>query len=244
MKGFSSKLALLLVIGILFFVFNHYGLSEYFTLSYIQSQKDVFSEFYTQNQFFTIGTFFLIYVLAAALSLPGAAVLTLLSGALFGFAVGTIVVSFSSTIGATLAFLISRLLLRDSVEKKFKKYIDSINQGIKKDGAFYLFTLRLIPIFPFFIINLVMGVTSIRTLTYFLVSQIGMLPGTMVYVNAGLRLSELESLGGILSFKVLSSFALLGIFPFLAKKFIEKIKAKKFTKGIKNQKILSTIWWL
>ena len=168
--------------------------------------------------------------------MPGATVLTLAAGALFGLFTGAIVVSFASTIGATLAFLSSRFLLKNYVEKKFKKYIDPINQGIEKDGAFYLFTLRLIPVFPFFVINLVMGITKIKTLKYFIVSQIGMLAGTIVYVNAGLQLGSIDSLSGILSFKLMGSFALLGVFPLIAKKIVNSIKSKKVYKGFTKPK--------
>ncbi len=149
---------------------------------------------------------------------------------------GVAVISFASTIGATFAFLFSRYLLRDYVQRKFKKYIDPINTGIEKDGAFYLFTLRLIPAFPFFAINLAMGLTKISTITFYVVSQIGMFAGTIVYVNAGLQLGQLESLSGILSPKLIGSFALLGLFPLLAKKLISTLKARQVYRGYKKPK--------
>ena len=156
MKKMLPKMLLITFIGLLIYIFKHYGLSEYLTLGYIKQNQAMFQVYYSENTILSLSIFFIIYVVSTALSLPGATVLTLAAGALFGLVTGTLIVSFASTIGATLAFLSSRFLLRGYVEKKFKKYIDPINQGIEKDGAFYLFTLRLIPIFPFFVINLVM----------------------------------------------------------------------------------------
>ena len=167
------------------------------------------STFYKENALLAIGAYTGVYILSTALSLPGAALLTLLGGALFGLVTGTILVSFASTIGATLAFLVSRLLLRDFVQGKFGHYLKPFNEGIKKDGALYLFTLRLIPAFPFFVINLVMGLTPMKTIPFFFVSQIGMLAGTIVFVNAGTQLAQIESLSGILSPKIIFSFVLL-----------------------------------
>jgi len=238
MKKMLPKMLLITFIGLLIYIFKHYGLSEYLTLGYIKQNQAMFQVYYSENTILSLSIFFIIYVVSTALSLPGATVLTLAAGALFGLVTGTLIVSFASTIGATLAFLSSRFLLRGYVEKKFKKYIDPINQGIEKDGAFYLFTLRLIPIFPFFVINLVMGITKINTLKYFIVSQIGMLAGTIVYVNAGLQLGNIDSLSGILSFKLMGSFALLGIFPLIAKKIVNLIKANKvYTGHTKPKKI-------
>lgn len=236
MKKLTPKLLLVLIILIIVFLFQYFGLSEYLTLDYIKANQIRFQDYYAQNTIFTLASFFLIYVITTALSLPGAAVLTLTAGALFGLVTGIIIVSFASTIGATLAFLSSRFLLRGYVEKKFKKYIDPINKGIEKDGSFYLFTLRLIPVFPFFVINLVMGITKINTLKFFLVSQIGMLAGTLVYVNAGLQLGNLNSLSGILSFKLIGSFALLGLFPLLAKKIVNLMKSNKVYKAYSKPK--------
>ena len=169
----------------------------------------------------------LIYIVVTALSLPGAAVMTLAGGALFGFVVGTIVVSFASTIGATLACFVSRFLLREWVQKKFGDKLKSINKGIQDEGAFYLFTMRLIPVFPFFVINLVMGLTKMSLLTFYWVSQVGMLPGTMVYINAGKELAKIESLSGILSPSLLISFTILGIFPITVKKLMSWYRTKK-----------------
>lgn len=169
----------------------------------------------------------LLYILITALSLPGALIMSLGGGALFGLWLGFLLVSFASTVGATLAFLGARFLFKDAIQKGFGEKLTAINKGIKQDGAFYLFTLRLVPVFPFFIINLVMGLTPIRTAVFYPVSQIGMVPGTLVYVNAGTQLGKIESASGILSPGLLFSFALLGVFPLLAKKVIEVIKKKK-----------------
>jgi uncharacterized membrane protein YdjX (TVP38/TMEM64 family) len=162
----------------------------------------------------------IIYIATTSLSLPGATVLTLAGGALFGLIEGTIIVSFASTIGATLACFVSRFMLREWVQNKFRDKLSAINKGIAEEGAFYLFTLRLIPAFPFFMINLVMGLTKMPLATYYWVSQLGMLPGTMVYVNAGKELSKIESLSGILSPGLIFSFALLGLFPLGVKKLL------------------------
>ncbi|KPJ94733.1 MAG: pyridine nucleotide-disulfide oxidoreductase [Gammaproteobacteria bacterium SG8_15] len=223
-----SRLLLFTVIALLIAAYFIFDLGQYLTLDYLKSQQDEFISFYQQNQLLTISVYFGIYIAVTALSLPGAAIMTLAGGAVFGVAMGTLVVSFASTIGATLAFLFSRFLLRNYVQKKFQDKLVSINDGIRKDGPFYLFTLRLIPIFPFFIINLVMGVTPLRTWQFFWVSQIGMLPGTIVYVNAGSQIAAIDSLSGILSPGLLVSFALLGLFPLLAKKLVELLKTRKY----------------
>ncbi len=209
--------AVLVVLAALFFIFI---LKQYLALEFIKSQ---------QQTFLTIASYFGIYVASTALSLPGAAVLTLAGGALFGLVTGTIIVSFASTLGATLAFLVSRFLLRDYIQGKFSDKLKVINDGIEREGEFYLFTLRLVPLFPFFLINLVMGLTPIKTIKFFFVSQLGMLPGTIVYVFAGTQLAQIDSLQGILSPGLIGAFVLLGIFPLLAKKTIEMIKRRKVT---------------
>jgi len=178
--------------------------------------------------------FALVYIISTALSLPGATILTLAGGAIFGLGLGIVLVSFSSTIGATLAFLTSRFLLRDFVQGKFKDKLTSINQGIEKEGAFYLFTLRLVPVFPFFLINLVMGLTPIRPFIYFFISQLGMLPGTIVYVNAGTQLAQIDSLRGILSPDLVLSFALIGVLPLFSKWTISIVKSRKHLKKFKK----------
>jgi uncharacterized membrane protein YdjX (TVP38/TMEM64 family) len=169
----------------------------------------------------------MIYVLVAALALPGAVVMTLAGGALLGLFVGTLVVSFASSIGATMACLFSRFLLRDWVQSRFGDKLESVNRGIQREGAFYLFTLRLIPIFPFFIINLVMGLTRMPLFRYYWVSQLGMFPATLVYVNAGKELGKIESVAGILSPSLLISFAILGLFPIGVKKGLAWFAARR-----------------
>ena len=193
------------------------GLDRYLTLTAVQDRLGDFEAIRQASPIATSLGFFGLYVLATALSLPGAVILTLAAGALFGLAGGTLMVSFASSLGATLAFLASRYLLRDSVQARFGDRLKAINDGMAKDGALYLFTLRLIPVFPFFLVNLLMGLTPIRTGTYYWVSQLGMLAGTLVYVNAGTQLAQLSSLSGILSPGVLLSFILLGVFPMMAK---------------------------
>ncbi len=215
---------LILILVVLFFTFD---LGQYLTLDYFKAQKAAITEFYLENPLQTALVYFAVYILVTGLSLPGAAILTLAGGAIFGLWWGVLIVSFASTIGATIAFLVSRFLLQDWVQTTFSKHIKPINAGIEKEGAFYLFTLRLVPIFPFFVINLVMGLTRIKTITFFFVSQVGMLAGTFVYVNAGTQLGQIESLSGILSPGLLFSFALLGIFPLLAKKLVDFFKARK-----------------
>lgn len=231
-----KKLAILLILGGVFVGVKVLGLDQYLTFEYIKENQAQFKAFYEGNALLTIGLYFVIYVLTTALSIPGATVLTLLGGALFGLPVGLLIISFASTIGATLAFIISRTLLRDYVQKKFGHKLKGLNEGIEKEGAFYLFTLRLVPIFPFFLINLGMGLTKLSTIKFFIVSQIGMLAGTAVYINAGVQLSKLDSLKGIVSPALLGSFALLGIFPLLAKKIINIIKAKKVYSQFKKPK--------
>lgn len=224
----------LVAVGVsLFFLFD---LGQYLTLEYLKSEKANILALYEQNAFSTIAIYMLVYIAVTALSLPGAVILTLAGGAIFGVFTGTIIVSFASTIGATLAFLVSRFILRESIQNKFGQKLASINQGIDKEGSFYLFTLRLIPIFPFFMINLLMGLTRIKVSQFFLVSQIGMLPGTIVFVNAGSQLAGLDSLSGILSPSLLLSFVLLGLFPLIAKKVIEWVKSQKTLKNVKKPK--------
>ena len=221
-------LALLAVLIVAFFAFD---LGQYLTLTYLKSQQQAFSEYYHQHQVSTLLGYLLIYILVTALSLPGATVMTLAGGALFGFKAALLVVSFASSIGATLAFLVSRFLLRDWVQQKFGAKLQAINRGVEREGAFYLFSLRLVPLFPFFVINLVMGLTPLKVGIYYLISQIGMLPGTIVYVNAGTQLGQLESAGGILSPGLLLSFALLGVFPLLAKRILALFQARKVYAG-------------
>jgi len=216
----KSKVLILLVVGGLIAAFFAFDLGSFLSLDYLKQQQQIILDFYADNRLLTLAGFFAGYVLVTALSLPGAAIMTLAAGAIFGFVTGLILVSFASTLGATLAFLFSRFLFRDSVQKRFGKHLTAINDGVEKEGAFYLFTLRLIPAIPFFAINLLMGLTPIKTLVYALVSQLGMLPGTAVFVNAGVQLSKIESLGDILSPALIGAFVLLGLFPIIAKKLL------------------------
>ena len=224
------KIALVVVVAALIASFFIFDLGRYFNLDFIKAQRDGYLAYYQQNPATTIAAYAAIYIAVTALSLPGAAIMTLLGGALFGVITGTIIVSFCSTIGATLAFLVARLLLRDSIQGKFGDRLETINKGIATEGMFYLFTMRLIPVIPFFVINLVMGLTPIRTVQFFFVSQLGMFPGTIVYVNAGTQLARIDSLAGILSPTLLLSFALLGLFPLIAKKSIELVNRRRNAK--------------
>ena len=221
------KLLLLLVLALLVGAFFVFDLGRFFSLDYFKSQQAVIEAWRGAHPALTAGVFFAIYVAVTGLSLPGAAIMTLAAGALFGLLWGTLVVSFASTLGATLAFLVSRFVLRDWVQGKFGEKLTAVNAGMEKEGGFYLFTLRLIPIFPFFIINLVMGLTPIRTWTFYWVSQVGMLAGTLVYVNAGTQLARIDSLKGILSPGLLLSFALLGIFPLIARQIVALVKGRR-----------------
>jgi dihydrolipoamide dehydrogenase len=227
MSSRHAKILLIATIIILIVAFFAFDLQRFLTLDYLKDRQQAFADFYTANRLLTIAIYFILYVAVTALSLPGAAVMTLAGGALLGFWTALVTVSFASTIGATLAFLASRFLLRDWVQGKFGDKLKTINEGVEKEGPFYLFTLRLVPLFPFFAINLLMGLTPMRTLAYYWVSQVGMLAGTVVYVNAGTQLGQIESAAGILSPGILISFVLLGIFPLIAKRIIEVIKRRK-----------------
>ncbi|NVK74937.1 MAG: FAD-dependent oxidoreductase [Oceanospirillaceae bacterium] len=222
-----KKIGLLVLIAALAAGFFYFDLHQLLTLEGLKSGLVQFEEWQAERPFLVGGVFLLLYVIVTALSLPGAAIMTLAAGALFGLAWGTLIVSFASSIGATLAFLVSRYLLQDTVQKRFGDRLKAINEGIEREGAFYLFTLRLVPIFPFFLINLLMGLTTIRALTFYWVSQVGMFAGTLVYVNAGTQLGQLESLSGILSPSLLLSFVLLGVFPLIAKKIVDLVKARR-----------------
>ena len=202
-------------------------LGQYLSLDYLRERKEALQALVDANPWLAGGAFFALYVLVTGLSLPGAAVMTLAAGALFGLVTGTVLVSFASTIGATLAFLVARLLFRDAVQRRFGESLAKLNRGVERDGAFYLFGLRLVPAFPFFVINLAMALTPIRTATYYWVSQVGMLPGTLVYVNAGTQLAQVRALGDLLSADLILSFTLLGIFPLVAKKLLQWIKARR-----------------
>ncbi len=226
-----KRIFLILLILILAASFFYFDLNQLLTLDGLKGSMAQFNEYKAQSPLLIIGGFFLLYVVVTALSLPGAAILTLAAGALFGLVQGLLVASFASSIGATIAFLASRYLLRDTIKQRFPERLAAIDAGVEKEGGFYLFTLRLVPIFPFFLINLLMGVTSIKTWTYYWVSQIGMLAGTFVFVNAGTQLAQIDSLSGILSFNLIVSFALLGFFPLIAKGVLNMFKKRRVYKG-------------
>ena len=221
-----KKLLLATVIAIVLILLFIFDLHHYITLEYLKSSKLKLNVYYQDNPLLVLGAYFVVYLASTAFSLPGAAVLSLAGGALFGLTAGTLLVSFASTIGATLAMLIARVLLRDWVQNRFAAQMKTINSGMLKEGAFYLFTMRLLPAVPFFAINLVMGLTPLRTVTFFWVSQLGMLPGTLVYVNAGSELGKIQTIDDILSPSLIISFVLLGIFPLLVKKILAGIQAK------------------
>ena len=223
-KGKWLLIGLIAALVAAYFVFD---LGQYFSLGYLKSQQAAIDAYYASNPLQTVAVFFLIYVAVTGLSLPGATIMTLAAGAVFGLVGGTVIVSFASSCGATLAFLASRFVLKGSVQAKFGDKLKAINAGIEKDGAFYLFTLRLVPAFPFFVINLVMGLTPIRIPTFYWVSQLGMLAGTIVYVYAGTQIARIEHLSGILSPTLLASFTLLGLFPLIARKLLDILKARK-----------------
>ncbi len=221
-------LTLLLLLVALFFIFD---LGDWFTLEALKQQQAQIATLRAESPWLMATGFFVLYVVMAALSLPGAAIMTLAAGAFFGVWQGLILVSFASSIGATLAFLVSRFLLREQVKQRFGDKLKAVDRGISRDGAFYLFTLRLVPVFPFFIINLLLGLTALPARTFYWVSQLGMLPGTLVYVNAGTQLAAIESLGGILSPALLASFALLGIFPLLARALLRLVQRRRVYSG-------------
>lgn len=202
-------------------------LGRWLRLEELQARRAGLEGVFRDRPLATAAGFFALYVAVAALSVPGAAVLTLAAGAIFGLVRGTVLVSFASTIGATLAFLSSRYLLRDAVAARLGGRLRAVDRGIARDGAGYLFTLRLVPVFPFFAVNLVAGLTALPVSTFAWVSQVGMLPATIVFVNAGTRLAEVRSLDGILSPGVLLSFAMLGAFPPLARAAARAIAARR-----------------
>jgi uncharacterized membrane protein YdjX (TVP38/TMEM64 family) len=207
-------------------VFRYCDLGQYLSLSYIKASQEKLQALYHTHRVLVVAAYMAVYIAVTALSLPGSVVLTLAGGGLFGLTVGTVAVSFASSIGATLACLTSRFLLREWIQNKFGNRLATINSGIEREGAFYLFSLRLVPIFPFFLINLAMGLTRMRLFTFFWVSQIGMLAGTIVFVNAGKELAKITSLSGIISPGILASLVTLGLFPILVKKLLACYTAK------------------
>ncbi|MDZ4218447.1 MAG: TVP38/TMEM64 family protein [Methylobacter sp.] len=223
----TPKIVLLLAIASAIAAFFYVNGPQYLTLEMLKTQYATIAAFRDNHGLLAIALYGLIYIAVTGLSLPGATILTLAGGAVFGLFWGTVIVSFASSIGATLAFLAARFLFKDSIQAKFGERLQDINDGIERDGAFYLFTLRLVPLFPFFVINLLMGLTTIKTFTFYWVSQVGMLAGTLVYVNAGTQLGQLKSLSGILSPPLVASFVLLGLFPLMAKKAVDVMQQGK-----------------
>lgn len=236
MKIPFGKTAIFLLFVAGFFAFHYFDLDRWANLAALKTLISDVQNNTEANPAMMTGVAFLIYVVATAFSLPGAVFITLAIGAVFGLFWGVVIVSFASTIGATLAFLMARYIFRDWVQTKFGGRLAAINKGIEKDGAFYLFTLRLVPLFPFFLINLLMGLTPIRAWTFYWVSQVGMLAGTLVYVNAGTQLAELESLSGLISLDLIVAFSLVGVFPLVAKKVINIIRKRKVYKHWKQPK--------
>jgi len=222
----ATRVAVAAVITVLIVAFFVFDLAQYLDFHYLKSRQALLSEQLHASPVLTVLVYFLVYVAVTGLSVPGATILTLIGGAIFGLVWGTVIISFASTVGATVAFLASRFLFRDAVQRRFGERLTTINRGMEKDGVFYLFTLRLVPIFPFFIINLVMGLTRLRTRTFYWVSQVGMLPATIVYVNAGTELGQLESTRGLLSPGLLLAFVLLGLFPLAAKWFVNAARRR------------------
>lgn len=231
-----KKALLFVLIAALIASYFIFDLGQFLSLDYLKEQQDAFDNLYADKPAIVLGVFFLIYVAVTALSLPGAAIMTLAAGALFGFWMALVLVSFASSIGATLAFLASRFLFHDAVQNRFGERLKKINDGVRKEGGFYLFTLRLVPAFPFFVINLVMGLTPIKTRTFYWVSQVGMLAGTAVYVNAGTQLGQIDTLRGLLSPELIGAFVLLGVFPWMAKAIMGWLQARKVYQGWKKPK--------
>jgi len=228
MKRLTFRILIVLMIVASVLAFMTLGLGQYMTIETLKAQQEALKVYYDGHMGLMIGAYFVIYVFSTALSLPGAAILTLAGGAIFGFWPGTLIVSFASTIGATLAFIVSRFLLRDWVQGRFREKLTTINEGIRKEGAFYLFALRLVPAFPFFLVNLVMGLTPIKTTTFYWVSQTGMLAGTMAFVFAGTQLSQIQSVRGILSLKLMISFTIIGVLPLISRAVIGHLRSGKW----------------
>lgn len=214
-------------VALLIWAYVAFDLGRLLTLEHLKSSRDQLQGLFAEQPALTLGIYFAVYVIATAASFPGAVILTLAAGALFGFWLGLLVVSFASSLGALLAFLVARYLLRDTVQRRFGRTLSPINEGMQRDGVFYLLTLRLVPVFPFWLINLVMGLTPISASRYYLTSQVGMLPGTAVFILAGTQLASIESVGDVLSPGLLASLVLLGLFPLVAKVVVNALKHKK-----------------
>jgi len=203
------------------------GLGDYLTLDYLQASRTQVVQYVAAAPLRSSAMFFAIYVLVTSLSLPGAAVLTIASGAIFGLGWGLLLASFASSIGATIAFLVARSLLGEWVQRRFGVYLAPVDRGLQRDGNFYLFTIRMVPVFPFFVINLLMGLTRIGVVPFYLVSQVGMLPGTFVFVFAGTQLANVHAVGDVLSPGMIGALTLLGVFPLAARKLLGAVVQKR-----------------
>jgi len=222
-----ARLLLLFALITLIAIFFLLDLGQYLDLEYLKDRQAGLNAYKADHPFIVAGVFFLVYIIVTGLSLPGAAIMTIAAGAIFGLLWGTVIASFASSIGATIAFLAARFLFRDVVQRHFSARLAAINKGVEEDGPLYLFMLRLVPVFPFFVINLAMALTSMPAFSFYVVSQIGMLAGTIVFVNAGTQLARINAPADILSLQVVASFALLGIFPLLAKKLVSYIRKRR-----------------
>jgi len=222
------KIAVALLVLVLIASYFIFDIGQYLSLDYIQKKHQLFSEYASENRISSLTYFFILYLVASLLAVPGISILSLGAGAVFGFATACILVSFASTIGATLAFLLSRYLFKDIVQNNFPSNLqEKLNAGVVKEGAFYLFTLRLFPVIPFFLINMLMGLTPIKTSVFYLVSQAGMFPISAVVTYSGNKLSQVETLGDVLSPPLLIALGFLGVFPIAAKKLVELYRRRK-----------------
>ena len=221
-KYFKTLIVLIFIISFLSALI--FDLSQFLSLENIKKSQINLQNLINENYYFYYAVFFVIYIIITAFALPFAAIKTILAGVLFGLIPGVLLTSFASSIGSTLCFLMSRFVLRNYVESKYQKYVEKVNSGIIRDGVFFLFFLRLSPIFPFFIINLIFGLTKMKATTFYIVSQIGMLIGTVVFVNAGVQLAKINSISDILSFEIIIAFMLIGLVPFIIKKIIQRFK--------------------
>ena len=218
------KILIILIFIISFLSVLIFDLDQLLSFENIKKSQNNLQSLINKNYFFYYVIFFIVYILITTFALPFAAIKTIIAGALFGLIPGVLLTSFASSIGSTLCFLMSRFVLRNYIENKYQKYVEKVNSGISKDGVFYLFFLRLSPIFPFFIVNLIFGLTRMKATTFYIISQIGMLIGTVVFVNAGVQLAKINSINDILSFNIIISFMLIGLVPFIIKKIVERFK--------------------
>jgi pyruvate/2-oxoglutarate dehydrogenase complex dihydrolipoamide dehydrogenase (E3) component/uncharacterized membrane protein YdjX (TVP38/TMEM64 family) len=229
--GQVARIALVVAVLLLIAAFFAFDLGRFFSLDALKRNREALQQWQGTHPFTALGGYMAVYVAMAALSLPGAAILTLAGGALFGVVAGVVATSFASSLGATAAFLIARFVLRDAVRSRFGARLRPIEEGVTRDGAFYLFTLRLVPIFPFFLVNLLMALTPIATATFYVVSQMGMLPGTVAYVYAGSRLAQIERLGDVASPSLIAAFVVLGLLPLLMRKLAAALTARRVYRG-------------